>query len=78
MLPALGYHPRQLEALRATINASAAEVVVTATPCDLGALIAIDKPVVRASYEFAEAGEPGLGSLVDAFLDERGLGAQGQ
>jgi hypothetical protein len=24
--------------------------------------------VVRAFYEFAEAGEPGLGSLVDAFL----------
>ena len=44
------------------------EVVVSGTPCDLGALIDIDKPVVRAAYEFAEAGEPGLGSLVDAFL----------
>jgi predicted GTPase len=74
VLPALGYHPRQLEALRTTINASGAEVVVAATPCDLGALIDIDKPVVRASYEFAEAGEPGLGSLVDAFLEEKGLG----
>jgi predicted GTPase len=75
VLPALGYHPRQLEALRTTINASDAEVVVAATPCDLGALIDIDKPVVRASYEFAEAGEPGLGSLVDAFLEEKGLGS---
>jgi predicted GTPase len=78
VLPALGYHPHQLEALRTTINASSAEVVVAATPCDLGALIYIDKPAVRASYEFAEAGEPGLGSLVDAFLDEKGLGSQGQ
>jgi len=73
VLPALGYHPAQLEALRATINACDAEVVVSATPCDLGALIDIDKPVVRAFYEFAEAGEPGLGSLVDAFLTEKDL-----
>jgi predicted GTPase len=73
VLPALGYHPAQLEALRATINACDAEVVVSATPCDLGALIDIDKPVVRAFYEFAEAGEPGLGSLVDAFLIEKKL-----
>ncbi|MCP4333215.1 MAG: GTPase, partial [Gammaproteobacteria bacterium] len=39
VLPALGYHPAQLEALRATINASDADVVVAATPCDIGALI---------------------------------------
>jgi len=74
VLPALGYSPAQLEALAATINASDADVVVSATPCDLGALIDIDKPVVRAFYEFAEAGEPGLGSLVEAFLAERRLG----
>ena len=71
VLPALGYHPAQLAALRATINACDADVVVSATPCDLGALIDIDKPVVRTFYEFAEAGEPGLGSLVDAFLQEK-------
>ena len=74
VLPALGYHPAQLEALRATINACDAEVVVSATPCDLGALVKIDMPVVRAYYEFAEAGEPGLGSLVDAFLKQKKLG----
>ncbi len=74
VLPALGYHPAQLAALRATINACDAEVVVSATPCDLAALIDIDPPVVRAFYEFDEAGEPGLGSLVDAFLQEQQLG----
>ena len=68
VLPAVGYHPSQLEALRATINAVAADVVVVATPCDLPALIVIDKPVVRVRYEFAEAGEPGLGALVEGFL----------
>jgi predicted GTPase len=69
VLPAVGYDAAQLEALRATINAADAEVVVAATPIDLAALIAIDKPVVRARYDFADAGEPTLGQLVDAFLD---------
>jgi predicted GTPase len=68
VLPAVGYDAAQLEALRETINRAAADVVVAATPLDLAALIAIDKPVVRARYEFADAGEPTLGSLVDAFL----------
>ena len=73
VLPAVGYHPSQLQALRDTINAADAEVVVSATPCDLGALIEINKPVVRARYEFAEAGKPGLGGLIEEFLEERGL-----
>jgi len=73
VLPALGYHPAQLEALRATINASDADVVVAATPCDIGALIDINKPVVRAYYEFAEVGQPGLGSLIESFLSARKL-----
>jgi predicted GTPase len=71
VLPALGYHPAQLEALRATINSVDADLVVAATPCDIGALIDINKPVVRARYEFAEAGEPGLGSLIENFLREK-------
>ena len=71
VLPAVGYRPHQLAALAETINASAAEVVVMATPCDVGALVALRKPVVRARYEFAELDEPGLGALVDGFLDRR-------
>ena len=73
VLPAVGYHPSQLQALRDTINAADAEVVVSATPCDLGALIEINKPVVRARYEFAEAGKPGLGGLIEEFLREKKL-----
>jgi predicted GTPase len=71
VVPAVGYDAAQLAALRDTINAAEADVVVVATPIDLTALIHIDKPVVRARYEFAEAGEPSLGSLVDAFLAAR-------
>jgi predicted GTPase len=71
VLPAMGYSRAQLDALQETISASAADVVVVATPCDLGKLIAIDKPVVRVRYEFAEMGTPGLGSLVEDFLETR-------
>ena len=46
---------------------------MVATPCDLGALIVIDKPVICVRYEFAEASEPGLGALVERFLLQRGL-----
>jgi predicted GTPase len=75
VLPAVGYDRSQLEGLRATIDAVDADVVVAATPCDLGALIDIDKPVVRARYEFAEVGEPRLGALVEGFLRATGLGS---
>lgn len=68
VLPAVGYDDAQLEALRQTINASAAEVVISASPIDLAALISLDKPVIRARYEYADAGEPTLGAQVDALL----------
>jgi predicted GTPase len=71
VLPAVGYDARELQGLRETINRAAADVVVAATPLDLAALIALDKPVVRARYEFAEVGEPTLASVVDAFLSRR-------
>ena len=69
VLPAMGYSSAQLESLAVTINGSTAEVVVAGTPMDLAALVPLDKPVVRARYEFAEAGEPTLGSIIDAFVD---------
>ena len=68
VLPAEGYSSAQLESLRQTINATKADVVVAATPIDLGALVAINKPIVRARYEFAEAGSPGLAGELDRFL----------
>ncbi len=74
VLPAVGYHARQLAALAATINASPAEVVVSGTPCDLERLITIDKPVIRARYEYAEADDGhALGDQVTAFLERRAL-----
>jgi predicted GTPase len=72
VLPAMGYGDAQLAELRATINACAADVVVAGTPLDLGALLSLDKPVVRARYQFRDLDEPGLGARIDAFLEARG------
>ena len=68
VLPAAGYSSAQLEALRQTINATEADVVVAATPIDLGALVKLNKPIVRARYEFAEVESPGLAGELDRFL----------
>lgn len=77
ILPALGYSPQQLADLAATINQVEADVVVAATPIDLGALITVNKPIVRAFYEYAEADQPGLVDWVDKFLDQQGRGGFG-
>jgi predicted GTPase len=69
VLPAVGYSDAELAALAATIDGAATDVVVAATPIDLARLIRLTKPVIRARYEFAEAGEPTLASIIDAFLE---------
>ena len=68
VLPALGYSAAQVDALAATIDASDAEVVVAATPVDLARLITVRQPIVRARYDFEDAGEPALGALVDRWV----------
>jgi predicted GTPase len=73
VLPAMGYGAEQLAALRATIEASEADLVISATPLDLAALISLSKPVVRARYNYADAGEPRLWPRIEVFLDEKGL-----
>ncbi len=77
VLPALGYDEGQLAALRETIDSSDADVVVAATPVDLAALVRPHKPVVRARYEYADAGEPTLGAVIDEFLARRRQGEEG-
>ena len=68
VLPAMGYGDAQLAALRETLERADADVVVSGTPIDLAALLALRKPVVRARYELEEVGEPRLGDVVDAAL----------
>ena len=68
VLPAIGYDAAQLRGMEETIAASGADIVVSATPIDLSALIRIDKPVVRVRYAFAEDPAEPLLPHVDAFL----------
>jgi predicted GTPase len=71
VLPAVGYGEAQRAELRRTIEDSAAEVVVSATPIDLRLLLDLAKPVVRVRYELEEVDEPGLGAIIDEFAAER-------
>jgi len=71
VLPAMGYSESQVSALRATLNAAAADVIVAGTPIDLGRVVGLNKPVVRARYEFAEREQPGLWEIVERFLERR-------
>jgi predicted GTPase len=77
VLPAVGYGEAQRRELERTIAQSDAEVVVAATPIDLGALLKIEFPVVRARYDYADAGEPKLSAFIDAFLERAELAAPG-
>jgi predicted GTPase len=71
--PAVGYSPAQVAALQQTINAADAELVVVATPMDLTTLMTLNKPVVRARYEFAEVDPGVLAEQIDRFLQRIGL-----
>ncbi|WP_088889174.1 cyclic 2,3-diphosphoglycerate synthase [Leptolyngbya ohadii] len=73
ILPAMGYSAAQLEGLQQTINRADVDAIVSGTPIDLAALIQVNKPILRARYEFAELEEPGLAAVVEQFLQRRGL-----
>ncbi len=60
VLPAMGYGEQQIKELEETINRSDAELVVIATPIDLGRLMKINKKSVRVLYELQEIGRPTL------------------
>ena len=46
--------------------------MIAGTPTDLAHLMQLDKPVIRARYEFAELGEPRLSKLIGEFLNRQG------
>jgi predicted GTPase len=69
LLPAMGYGRRQMEDLKATIEASDAELVLIGTPIDLRKLIDFDVPAMRITYRLQEVGEPTLAEI----LEEHGL-----
>ncbi|MGA9752268.1 MAG: cyclic 2,3-diphosphoglycerate synthase [Acidobacteriota bacterium] len=60
LLPAMGYGDQQIKDLETTINSTECDLVVIATPIDLGRIIRINKPSVRVQYELQEIGQPTL------------------
>jgi predicted GTPase len=52
VLPAMGYSRSQREELKKTIEGSDAEVVLNASPADVGTLLDLTLPVVRVYYRF--------------------------
>jgi len=64
ILPALGYGKEQLKELEEIVNSSDAELVVVATPVNLGRIINMNKPYVRVTYELQEIGKPNLYEII--------------
>ncbi|MCK5833618.1 GTPase [bacterium] len=69
LLPAMGYSPKQVKDLEATIAASDAEVVIIGTPIDLRRIVKIDKPSVRVNYDLQIIGRPNLEDVIYKTFD---------
>jgi predicted GTPase len=64
VLPAMGYGPKQMAELEATINNADADLVIVATPIDLRRIIRIRPPMERVRYELQVIGTPTLADLL--------------
>lgn len=73
VLPAMGYSPAQLAELEATIRQTPCDVVVIATPVDLGRVISIARPTVRVRYEVVERTDLMLSDVLRAFVQQYAL-----
>ena len=72
LLPAMGYGDGQIADLKATINASGADLVLVGTPIDLGRVVAFDKPYLRVGYHLEEQGKPQLADLLEKHVRASG------
>jgi predicted GTPase len=68
LLPAMGYSSKQITDLEETINQTECDIVITGTPIDLGKIIKINKPIVRANYELLETSKPDLKNLLIDYI----------
>ena len=67
LLPAMGYSEEQRLELEETINRTPCELVLVATPVDLGRLLHLDMPSLRVSYEIDERTRPTLHEILEGF-----------
>ncbi|HEX6128129.1 MAG TPA: cyclic 2,3-diphosphoglycerate synthase [Candidatus Limnocylindria bacterium] len=71
LLPAMGYGAEQVRELEETLNATPANVVLAATPIDLGRLMKLNKPIVRVRYDLVETDPPVLRRKIEHALLRR-------
>ncbi len=64
VLPAMGYGVEQIKELEETINKAPVDLVLIATPIDLGRIMKIDKPTSRVTYHLQEIGQPTLKQIL--------------
>jgi len=69
LVPAMGYGPAQVADLAATLEGAPADLVLAATPIDLGRLLELSKPVVRVRYDLAETEPHALRRPIAEVLD---------
>lgn len=68
VLPALGYSEAQREDLRATIEASGAEVLIDASPSRIDRVLVTSVAIARVSYRFEQRSGDDLAQRVDALI----------
>jgi len=67
LLPAMGYSEEQLKDLELTINSAPVDVVIVATPINLGRILNINKPSVRVTYTIESITKPGFDEILSKF-----------
>ena len=68
-LPAIGYSPKEIRDLEATVNRVECDVVISATPTNLRHIININKPIVQVSYELKPVGNE-FDKVIAKFIHE--------
>ncbi len=71
LLPAMGYSEGQRHELEETIRRTPCDLVLIATPVNLGQILTITKPMTRVTYEVQETSQPHLTDLLEVFLKEQ-------
>ena len=66
----MGYSESQRAELKATIEASGAEVVLNGSPSDIAQLLGLSLPVVRVQYRFAPRSGPDLVTMVKTLVGQ--------
>lgn len=70
ILPAMGYGSAQMADLQETINKTPADLVLIATPIDLGRLLDLRLPSQRVRYGLQVIGQPDLEQLIRSGLTD--------